>query len=717
MTQAEQKTAETQDDVLLSCLSILCELEHHEFSTQTAIAGLPLVNNKLTPSLFVRAAARLGFSARVMERQLSDISTLVLPAVLVLKNNRACVLKSITEDGKLELISPETGGGESLHELEELEQEYSGYVIFVQPDYRFDERASSYNVVKKTSWFWGTLWHYRQAYFQVAIAALIVNLFALCSPLFVMNVYDRVVPNQAMETLWVLAIGMAIIIVFDFLLRTLRGFLIDKVGKKADILLASKLFERVMGLQLSGRPTSAGAFANNLREFEVLRDAFTSSTLTLLIDLPFIFLFIWIISIIAGKLALVPLFAVPIVLVAAFLAEIPLRQSVQKSILGATQKHAVLVESINSLSMIKGLNAEGLMQRRWEQYVSATAQASLASRFFSSLAVNFTLYTTQMVTVITIIFGVYLIKAGELSMGGLIATSLLSGRALAPLAQIANIVTRIQQSTIALKGLNKLMNAPQERPDGRRFLPRADIKGQITFDKVTFSYPEQPMAAIDNMSFNIMPGERVGIIGRIGSGKSSITRLCMNYYQPSSGKIKIDGIDMAQLDPADLRRQIGYVAEESYLFYGSLRDNIAMGKPTADHDTILHAAEMAGIGNFIKQHPLGLDMLIGERGEGLSSGQQQAVSLARCLIRDPRILLLDEPTSHLDSSSEAFVIQQLREFTVGRTMILVTHKMSLLDIIDRLIVLDGGRIVADGPKDKVIEALKNNQPKANGNVG
>lgn len=697
----------THDDPLLGCLAILCRLEHHNFSVHTAISGLPLVKDHLSPTLFVRAAERLGFTAQVIERPLEKISRLVLPAILIFNDNKACVLKAIDEDGRLELISPETGGGDTVHDLSELADEYTGFAIFVQPDYRFDERADEFSVVKKPSWFWATLWSHKHAYFQILLAALLINLFGIASPLFTMNVYDRVVPNNTIETLWVLAIGVAIIFVFDFSLRMVRGYLIDTAGKKADILLASRLFEKVMGLKLSNKPASAGAFANSIREFEVLRDVFTSGTLTLIVDLPFVFLFVWMLSIIGGPLAIVPLAAIPIVLLASILTEIPLRHSVQKSILGATQKHAVLVESINNLNTIKGLAAEGIMQKRWEKHVAVTAQSALTSRLYSSIAVNFSLFATQMTTVAIIIFGVYLIRDGELTMGGLIASSILCGRALAPLSQVANLVTKVQQSFIALKGLNRLIESPQERPADRKFIHRANLKGNLTFEQVTFRYPAQQMKALDNVSLHISAGERVGIIGKIGSGKTTFQKLCLNFYQPTSGTIKVDGIDSGQIDPADLRNQIAYVAEESKLFFGTVRENMLMGHPTADHESLIWAAKMSGIDQYLKQHPLGFDLPIGEGGEGLSNGQRQAISISRAVLRRPKILLLDEPTSAMDSSSEQYIINNFKEYAKDKTLIVITHKLSLLALVDRLIVFDGGKIVADGPKDIVLQQLTN----------
>ncbi len=692
-------------DVLLECLEILCHFEHHHFSKSTALANLPLVNHQLTPSLFNQAAERLGFESHLHERDLDDITHVPLPAIMILKDNQACVLQRIYVSGEVEVVYPATEFTPVRKRLTELADEYQGYIIAVNENTTYDDRAKQYHVSLKQSWFILTLLRYRGSLGQVILAALFINIFGTLSPLFVMNVYDRVVPNEAIETLWVLAIGISMIYAFDFILRELRGYLIDKVGKNADIKLSSMIFEKVMGLKLNGKPESAGAFSATLRDFEVVREMLTSSTLVLLIDLPFVFLFIWFLFIIGGVIAYVPLIAMPIVMLGAVFAEASLRSSVEKSLIGMSQKHAVLVESVANLETIKALGAEGYMQHRWEKYVTATAHHSLVSRFYSSLAVNFTLYVQHMVTVAIVVVGVYQIKAGNLSMGGLIACSILSGRALAPLGQIANIISRLQQSFISLRGLNRLMASPQERDHNRIYTHNPYLEGDIVFEKVSFSYPNQPIDALEEVSFHIEPGERVGIIGRSGSGKTTLEKLCLNFYKPKMGRVKIDGIDIGQMDPAVLRRNFGYNSDNSTLFFGTARENILMGDPTADEKTLLWAAEMSGISRHIKHHPMGFDLMVGESGVGLSNGQRQALCLARTLVKKPRILLLDEPTSHMDNTSESYVIKRLYDYIKGKTLLLITHKASLLVLVDRLIVIDGGRVVADGPKDQVLAAL------------
>ncbi len=546
------------------------------------------------------------------------------------------------------------------------------------------------------------------------LAALLINIFTVVSPLFVMNVYDRVVPNNAEVTLWVLAIGVLIIFTFDLLLRFLRGYLIDVCGKKADIVMASSLFQHVLGIQLINKPASVGAFANNLREFETVRDFFTSATLTTLIDLPFLIIYLIFTWYIGGVIVLVPLLAIPIVLITAYLIEVPLRHNVQAALQEAAQKNAVLVEAVSGIETIKTLGAESILQHKWEQRVGRAAKLGLQSRFLSAAVINITYYVQQLVTIGTVIVGVYAIEQGSLTLGGLIACNILAGRTLAPLGQFANLLTRLQQTKAALEGLNKIMALPLERPPNKHFLQRPAFQGEIEFKNVTFQYPYQQTKALDNVSFKINKGEKVAIVGRIGSGKSTLQKLLLGLYQPQQGAIYIDGIDLTQIDPIDLRKSIGYAPQDSLLFAGNVRDNIAMAQPWADDAAILRAAKLAGVDNFVSRHPAGYNLPVGERGEGLSGGQRQAIAIARALLSNPNILLLDEPTSATDERSEQELIHQLKNYLGDKTVIVVTHKASLLALVDRLIILDNSKIALDGPKEKLLKPTAEPK-KAEGN--
>ncbi|MDH5435881.1 MAG: ABC transporter transmembrane domain-containing protein, partial [Gammaproteobacteria bacterium] len=440
------------DDPLLGCLILLTKLQHRPFSADALRAGLPLVNNRLTPDLFERAAERAGLSSRIVRRQLNEISELVLPAILLLEEGQACVLVSFNKtDETATLLQPESGAGEYTTTLENLTKHYTGLAIFVRSEHRFDERTPEVLTQKSRHWFWGTLFRSWRIYRDVLAASLMVNIFALASPLFIMNVYDRVVPNNAKETLWVLAIGVVIVFVFDFLMKTLRSFFIDIAGKKTDIALSAMILEKVLGLRMEVRPSSVGAFANNLREFDSIRDFITSATITGLIDLPFILLFLTVISLIGGPLVFVPLLGIPVVLLYGFAIQPALRHAVDHTFRASAQKNATLIESLTGIETIKTLGAESLIQRKWEHLVGYIARFGVRTRLLSTSAVNLAVFVQQLTMVGVVVYGVYLITDGDLSMGGLIACVLLTGRALAPMAQIANLAVNYHQATAALK--------------------------------------------------------------------------------------------------------------------------------------------------------------------------------------------------------------------------------------------------------------------------
>lgn len=701
----------TFEDPLLQCLVILTKLFNKPVSAEALKAGLPLVNNRFTPELFIRAAERAQLSARFIERPLSKLNELVLPAVLLLKDGQACILLKYIDKRKknLQIILPSTGEGVLELSRQDLEANYSGYALLARPIYAFDVRTEDSRIPRSRHWFWGTLLKSWTIYSEVIVASFLINLFALASPLFVMNVYDRVVPNHAIETLWVLAIGVAIVFGFDMLMRTLRGYFIDIAGKKTDILLASMIFEQVLGTQRVAHPRSVGAFANHLHEFESFREFLTSATLTTLIDLPFAILFIIVIWTLNHELALIPLYAIPIVLIFGIFIQFPLRRVIQQTFRASAQKHAILIEALAGMETIKTTGAEGEMQHRWEQLIGQIAQSSLKSRLLSALAVNFSVFVQQMTTIVVVVFGVYLIVAGELTMGALIASTILTGRALAPLAQIASLLTRYHHSIAALQALNQVMKMPLERPLGQQFLHRPQLRGTIEFKQVDFSYPEQSQPCLTKVSFKINAGQTVGIIGRIGSGKSTLAKLILGLYQPNTGSILLEGVDSRQMDPAELRRNIGYVPQDIELFYGTVKDNIVMGAGYVEDNVVLRAAQLAGVDEFINRHPLGFDMPIGERGAGLSGGQRQVIILARAFLLNPPILLLDEPTNSMDNRAEEQLKARLQSYLESKTLLLVTHRMSLLSLVEHLIVVDGGQIVAMGPKEQVIQALSSGQ--------
>lgn len=701
------------DDPLLFCLTFLSRRYNKPTSQDALRAGLPLADNRLTPELFVRAAGRIGLSAQIVKRSLDDISALVLPVVLLLRNGQACILDSLDRAmGEAYIVEPESGTGERPVELHELEIEYIGQAIFIKPQYQFDQRAPDVLSPPTRHWFWGTLARSWRIYRDVLVASLLINLFALASPLFLMNVYDRVVPNNAVETLWVLVIGVSLVYVFDLLIRALRAYFIDDAGKKSDILLSASIFEKVLGLRMEARPVSVGAFANNLSEFESVRNFITSSTVAVLVDLPFSLLFIAVIALIDLKVAIIALLGIPLIVIYGFLIQAPLRDAVDKSFRASALKNATLIEGLIGIETIKTLGAEGVLQHRWEQAVAYISRWGTRARMLSTSATSVAVFVQQLATVAVVAAGVYLISKSEMSLGGLIATVILTSRALAPMGNVVNLAVHYHQAKAALKTLNNIMEMPVERPAEHSFVSRARFDGAIDFDEVSFRYPGQMTTALHKVSLHIRPGEHVGIIGRTGSGKTTIGKLILGLYAVGDGSVRIDGVDIRQLDPAELRRNIGYVPQDGMLFYGTIRENILFGSPYVDDASMIRAARAAGVSEFVDRHPLGYDMPIGERGEGLSGGQRTAVMIARSLLHDPPIYLLDEPSNAMDSGTEQLLKIRLAEIVANKTLLVVTHRASLLDLVERLIVLENGSVVADGEKDKVLKVLREGRVRA-----
>ena len=691
-------------DPLAECLIIGARLYGETTSSQSLTAGLPLEDGALTPALAVRAAERAGLSARLVRSRVADLAPESRPAILLRTDGSACVLVERTAE-RARVILPDAPDAPRDIGLGDLESTYAGEAILLRPLHRFTAGTASERIADKHHWFWGTLRSEVPTYGEVALATVLINLFALASPLFFMNVYDRVVPNNAMETLWVLAIGITLVMVFDLVLKILRGYFIDIVGRRADLALSSALFARVMDLKLDQPRQTPGTLANNLREFESLREFFTSATLASIIDLPFVLLFLAVLFWIGGPWMVTPvLVALPVVVGLGLALQPALRDHIRRSFAATEAKYSLVIETAAAIEHVKHLNAASQIQRKWEGLVDFVARESLTSRLLSSFALNFTGWIQAMTGVIVLMVGAYLAADGRLTLGALIACTIIAGRAVAPLAQLAALLTRYHTATTALGALNKIMEAPVEREPGRTFVNRSRLDGRIDFRAVTFRYPGQEVDALRELSFSIPPGSRVGIVGRMGSGKSTIAKLLIGLYHPQAGNVLIDGIDTRQIDPADLRRNVGYMPQNVVLFSGTVRQNLTMGTHV-DDDTMLRAAQLVGLDEHVSRHPLGYDMPVGERGDGLSGGQKQAVALARALLSDPPVLLLDEPTASVDTATEEQFKARLGRTLEGRTLVVITHRETMLTLVDHLIVLDGGRVVVAGPKKDVLQAL------------
>lgn len=709
--------AATHFDPLRTSLVILAKLHGNPISAESLTSGLPMENNLLSLAVFPRAAKRAGLSSRLLTRDLNRLSNLVTPCILILENNNAAVLTDIDQSKQeATLIIPEASEARGLEgedhshgstkvSLEKLAEDYSGHLIAAKPRFKFDERAQRHLKLEKEHWLFKTLLKSWRIYRDVIVVSVMINLFAIVMPLFTRNIYDRVVPNNAIETLWALSIGAFIVFTFDFLLRMMRNHFLDLAGKKADLILSSEIFSRVMGMRMEKRPASVGSFARNVQEFESIRDFVTSISVTTLVDLPFMFLFLIVIGLIGGPVVWAPIAGILVLVLVSLILQPLIKDTMERSSRASTQKNALLIESLNSLESVKTTGCEGQLQTVWEDAVSHIADWNMKGRRHSNLANSVAMYVGQMVNIGMLVIGVYLIIDGDLSMGGLIASVMLSGRAMQPMSKLIGLATRINSTRSAYASVKSIMELDLERPEGKKYVYHPESSGEVSFHEVDFNYPEAQYKSLNNVSFSIAAGEHVGIIGRIGSGKSTIARLILGLYQPIEGRVEIDGIDINQINPTDLRRQIGAVSQDQVLFFGSIRDNIVMGVPHVDEAVILRAAELAGVMDFAAHHPEGLEMNVGEQGQKLSGGQRQTVLLARALLLDPPLLLLDEPTASMDNTTEQKFLGRLKSIIKDRTLILVTHKPGTLQLVDKLIVMEGGNLAVMGSKDEVMQKL------------
>ena len=693
-------------DPLLDALVLLTDLYNKPKTRGSLIAGLPVKDQTLDVDNFVVAAERAGLSAKLLKREISSLSKLTMPTLLLLKEKQTAILLDIDKEKQTaKIMQPEFGKSETEIPLDELEELYSGYLYFVKSLHKFDGRTEQTLDTKEGHWFWSTMAKSHKIYRDVLVASVVINLILLAAPLYTRNVYDRVIPNDAMSTLWTFTIGIFIAYTFDFILRVVRAYFLDIAGKKSDVLLSAKIFKYVQSTELSGRPKSTGTFAKQLGDFDSIRELITSSTMTLIIDLPFTLIFLVVIYVMAGTLVFVPIIAMILILAFGLYAQASMKYTVEKTYRASGEKTGLLYESLSSMESVKAYNMQSRNQKKWEDATGEIAGWSIKTKMLSTAVGSWSNYIGQLATVSSVVYGVYLIQAGDLTMGGLIAVSMLLGRTIAPMRQVASLITRIHGAKSSFESLNKIMENDLEIDDTKTYIQKPDLDGEFEFKSVSFAYPEAEVLSLSDVSFKIKANQKIAILGRIGSGKSTIGKLLMRFYLPTEGSVYVDGIDINQMNPYELRKNIGYVPQHVQLFFGSVKDNIKMGVEHVNDERVQMVARLAGVTDFTDKHPQGLDMQVGEGGQALSGGQRQLVALARALILFPKILIMDEPSSAMDLTTEKLLRDRLREIMKDKTVIIATHKASLLDLVDTLMVVESGQMVAYGPKAEVTAQL------------
>jgi len=715
-------------DALAQALVWLTRHHGHERSIASLLEGQQ-IDGQLGPDQAVRALRDANWNAGLVQRPIGEFNDLLLPVVLLLRTGDAVVLLARRPQAAgppvCTVLMPGDDGPDSAQEItateSELAAEYAGVALVATPKAAPAGRTGAASADAAAAlrdpgshWLWGTVRRFTPYYRAALLAALLSNTLMLVTGLVTSVIYDKVIPHKAFVTLWALAIAGGLALLFDLAARQLRAYLIDLAGKKTDLLIGTQLFRQSLGVRMEHRPESAGAYSHIVGQVEQVREFFSSATLSAISDLPFIFIFIAMTFLIGGPLGWVPLLGVPLVVGAAWAIQGAMRRATSANMQQQADLHGLLVEAVEGLEDIKATGAQGRFLHRYEQSAAAAVASQVRSRRLSSLTMNLSSSSQQAVTLVMLVWGVYLIDEKVVTGGALMGAVMYGMRAIAPLTSIVMLATRWQGARAAMLALDKVMAQPTEREAGRDYIPVRDISGRIAMTDVGFAYPAQPgqdaPKVLKGVSLRFEPGERVAILGRIGSGKSTILRILGGLYRPGDGLVDVDGVDLRQLDPGDFRLKVGYVPQDSRLFNGTLRDNVLLGRPGADAARLAAVAKLTGLARVAEGHPLGWDLPVGESGSLLSGGQRQLVALTRSLITEPKILLMDEPTSSMDAQSELAFLRQLHESARGCTLVMVTHRPAVLELVQRIIVVDAGKVVMDGPKAQVLAALSGARP-------
>ncbi|MFS7247367.1 type I secretion system permease/ATPase [Rahnella inusitata] len=636
----------------------------------------------------------------------------VLPAVVTLKQGGIAVLENLHDDGTVDYWLSD--GGDLLRSMElamMLEQSTGPvFLVGVAPRGR-DQRIDQFVQPHRKHWFWENFRGSGRKIAEISLASIIGNVLALAGILFSMQVYDRVIPAQSFPTLWVLFFGVVLAAGLEYIIRLMRTLVSDLMGKRIDLKVSSLFFVRAMNIKNDDRPKSTGSFISQLREIDQVRELLTSTTVSAAADMPFVLLFLGIMFFIGGPLVIIPLLAIPLIVIPGILIQWPMAKLAKEGMRESALRNAVLVETIEGIEDIKALQAEAYFQRQWEQTHEVSAAVGMKQRLWGARLTGWASTVQQLTYGGMLVFGVYLVLSGDITTGTLVACSMLSSRTIAPLMQLTMVFSRWQHAKSAMHGLDELLKKPIDRPADAELSHCPTLSGHFNVRNLQYTYDKENAPNVLGIGqLEIKPGERVAILGKVGAGKSTLLKLLSGQASPSQGKILIDGVDMTKVEPADIRRQLGYLSQDSRLFFGTLRQNLMLGYPHASDQEMLQALRISGALSMVQADASSLDKVINEGGRGLSGGQRQMVMLSRLILRNPQVVLLDEPTASMDEALEEYVIRQLHTWLVGRTLIVVTHRPALLKLVDRIVVMDNGRVVADGPRDKILATAASNTP-------
>ncbi|MFU2316573.1 type I secretion system permease/ATPase [Rahnella sp. PCH160] len=636
----------------------------------------------------------------------------VLPAVITLEQGGIAVLEHLHDDGNVDYWLSDGGDLLRSAELVTLLEQSTGpvFLVGVAPRGR-DERIDQFVQPHKKHWFWENFRGSGRKIAEISLASILGNVLALAGILFSMQVYDRVIPAQSFPTLWVLFFGVVLAAGMEYVIRLMRTLVSDLMGKKIDLKVSSLFFVRAMSIKNDDRPKSTGSFISQLREIDQVRELLTSTTVSAAADMPFVLLFLGIMFFIGGPLVIIPMLAIPLIVIPGILIQWPMAKLAKEGMRESALRNAVLVETIEGIEDIKALQAEAYFQRQWEQTHEVSAAVGMKQRLWGARLTGWASTVQQLTYGGMLVFGVYLVLNGDITTGTLVASSMLSSRTIAPLMQLTMVFSRWQHAKSAMRGLDELLKKPIDRPADAELSHCPTLSGHFNVRNLQYTYDKENSPNVLGIGqLEIKPGERVAILGKVGAGKSTLLKLLSGQASPSQGKILIDGVDMTKVEPADIRRQIGYLSQDSRLFFGTLRQNLMLGYPHATDQEMLQALRISGALSMVQADASSLDKIINEGGRGLSGGQRQMVMLSRMILRNPQVVLLDEPTASMDEQLEDYVICQLHAWLVGRTLIVVTHRPALLKLVDRVVVMDNGRVVADGPRDHILATAATNTP-------